>query len=165
MPPYFDTRTHPVGVTACAQAPLTLCAFGEDLMRDRTVDWLIRELRRGTDLSSTRSEGTTESDFVYALCAAGASSHSHASGTSDEMPPRAGRRASLHRPRHSLHRLSSAAAVHQAAQCKHELACRSAGQHGGGCGVDQNSEASLAEQPAKAGERRRTVEVNDVFGE
>lgn len=46
VPRYFDTRTYPVDITACAQSIMTLSVFKDDATRDRTASWVIREMQR-----------------------------------------------------------------------------------------------------------------------
>jgi hypothetical protein len=46
VPRYFDTRTYPVDITACAQSIVTLCVFKDDETRDRTASWVVQEMQR-----------------------------------------------------------------------------------------------------------------------
>jgi hypothetical protein len=46
VPRYFDTRTYPIDITACAQAILTVTEFGDAALRDRTASWVIHNMQR-----------------------------------------------------------------------------------------------------------------------
>jgi hypothetical protein len=46
VPRYFDTRRYPVDITACAASLMILCAFKDDVTRDRTASWVIRKMQR-----------------------------------------------------------------------------------------------------------------------
>jgi hypothetical protein len=46
VPRYFDTRTYPIDITACAQSILTLCVFKDVARRDRTASWVVQEMQR-----------------------------------------------------------------------------------------------------------------------
>jgi hypothetical protein len=46
VPRYFDTRTYPVDVTACAESIIILCEFADDAARDRVASWVISNMQR-----------------------------------------------------------------------------------------------------------------------
>jgi hypothetical protein len=46
IPRYFDTRTYPIDVTACAQSLLTLSVFGDVQMRDPVWSWVVRNMQK-----------------------------------------------------------------------------------------------------------------------
>jgi hypothetical protein len=46
VPRYFDNRTHPIDVTACAESIIVLTEFEDHAARDRVADWVIRNMQR-----------------------------------------------------------------------------------------------------------------------
>jgi hypothetical protein len=46
VPKYYDNRLYPIDATACAQALLTLCRFGDLTTAARTADWVMRHMQR-----------------------------------------------------------------------------------------------------------------------
>lgn len=55
VPRYFDTRTYPVDITACAESIVTLCEFNDVAARDRTALWVIRNMQ------------TADGAFIYQI--------------------------------------------------------------------------------------------------
>jgi hypothetical protein len=46
VPRYFDTRTYPVDVTACAESIIVLSEFADNAVRDRVASWVVQNLQR-----------------------------------------------------------------------------------------------------------------------
>jgi hypothetical protein len=46
VPRYFDTRTYPIDVTACAQSILTLSAFKDWQMREAVWSWIVDNMQK-----------------------------------------------------------------------------------------------------------------------
>jgi rhamnogalacturonyl hydrolase YesR len=46
IPRYYDTKTYPIDVTACAQSLLTLSEYGDVELRDDVAEWVVRTMQR-----------------------------------------------------------------------------------------------------------------------
>jgi hypothetical protein len=46
VPRYFDTKTYPVDVTACAESVIVLSEFADDGTRDRVASWVIGNMQK-----------------------------------------------------------------------------------------------------------------------
>jgi hypothetical protein len=46
VPRYFDVKTYPVDITACAQSLMTLWTFGDHVAANRVAAWVVQEMQR-----------------------------------------------------------------------------------------------------------------------
>jgi hypothetical protein len=66
IPRYFDTRTYPIDVTACAQSLLTLSTFGTARMRDSVWSWVVQHMQKadGSFVYQIRKRHTNQISYI-----------------------------------------------------------------------------------------------------
>jgi hypothetical protein len=66
IPRYYDTSTYPIDITACAQAILTLTAFGDRSVRDAVCTWVLDNMQQpdGSFLYQIRKTHTNRISYM-----------------------------------------------------------------------------------------------------